>query len=186
MSEHLRIMGIDPGSLRCGYGIIVWQQGCLSLLEYGVIRIRHAHRSLPGRLRHIFEELAAIIRRFSPDEAAVESVFYARNAQSLAKLAQARGVALLALELAGVPIVEYAPRAIKQAVTGRGHATKEQVRYMVGTLLGLQLSTGFYDSSDALAAALCHAFRRLQLSHGRSPRTWKAFLERFPERILNP
>ncbi len=181
-----RIIGIDPGSLRCGYGVIDWQGGRIRLVEHGVIRVQGSGQALPKRLRCIFEQLSAIVGRLGPDEAAVESVFYARNAQSLAKLAQARGVALLALELAGVPVVEYAPRAIKQAVTGRGHATKEQVRYMVSTLLGLQLSPRMYDSSDALAAALCHAFRRLQLPMRPVPKSWKAFLERFPERVLNP
>ncbi len=182
----MRIVGIDPGSVRCGYGIVVWQCGQLQVVDYGVIELHRGGESLPERLRFLFKELHRILRHCKPDEAAVESTFYARNAQSLAKLAQARGVALLTLALEGIPVAEYAPRAVKQGVTGHGNATKEQVRYMVGALLGIEFSARFYDSSDALAVALCHAFRRLHSGREPAPRTWKAFLQRFPERILTP
>ncbi|MCS7170491.1 MAG: crossover junction endodeoxyribonuclease RuvC, partial [Candidatus Kapabacteria bacterium] len=109
-----------------------------------------------------------------------------RNAQSLAKLAQARGIVLLALALANLPIVEYSPREVKQSVTGRGNAAKEQVRYMVQALLGLPAAPRFYDISDALAVALCHAFRRSRILDGGTPRTWAEFVRRFPGRVLNP
>lgn len=186
MPEELRIIGVDPGSIRCGYGVIELQGAELRVLEYGVIEVRRRAEAMGERLRVIFTRLQAILKRTRPQEAAVESLFYARNAQALAKLAQARGVALLACACAGIPIAEYAPRQIKQAVVGRGNATKEQVRFMVRALLALEEAPRLYDASDALAVALCHGFRRAQPAAQDTPRTWKEFIERFPERVVAP
>ncbi len=185
MPERLRIIGVDPGSIRCGYGVIELRETELRVVDYGVIEVRRGVEAVGARLHFIFTHLQAILARTVPQEAAIESLFYARNAQSLAKLAQARGVAVLALACAGLPIAEYAPRQIKQAVVGHGNATKEQVRYMVRVLLGLEETPRLYDATDALAVALCHSFRRLQPATWGTPRTWKEFIERFPERVVS-
>ncbi|MEN3027351.1 MAG: crossover junction endodeoxyribonuclease RuvC [Chlorobiota bacterium] len=190
MRKTLRIIGIDPGSIRCGYGVIGWQDGRLWVVEQGVIETKQAE-GLSARLCLIFERLQSILHKTKPDEAAVESSFYARNAQALVKLAQARGVVLLSLGLARIPVVEYTPSEVKQAITGRGNAAKGQVHYMVYRLLSNE-GTGqkvqqsrTYDVSDALAVALCHAFRRHRIDSQR-PRTWREFIEQFPERVLTP
>jgi crossover junction endodeoxyribonuclease RuvC len=186
MPEELRIVGIDPGSIRCGYGVIACREGQYAVVEYGVIEAGRRTRALPQRLRFIFDRLRSVLERTCPHEAAVESTFYARNAQSLAKLAQARGVALVALALSDIPVVEYSPRTVKQAVTGRGDATKEQVHYMVRTILRLDAAPRVYDVSDALAVALCHAFRRITPMEYQRPRTWREFVQCVPERVLSP
>lgn len=186
MPEGLRVIGIDPGSVRCGYGVLEYSRQGIVVVEYGVIEARRAAEALPERLRRIFERLQAVLERTQPEEAALETIFYARNAQSLAKLAHARGVALLALALRRIPVVEYSPRQIKQAVTGKGSATKEQVQYMVRALLSIGEEFRSYDVSDALAVALCHGFRRSQPGLERRPRSWKEFVRAFPERVLSP
>ena len=186
MPDELRIIGVDPGSLRCGYGVVELRGSELCTVEYGVIEAGRRAETLGERLRLIFTRLQAVVERTAPHEAAIESLFYARNAQSLAKLAHARGVALLIFALAQLPVAEYAPRQVKQAVVGQGNATKEQVRYMVQRLLALRETPQMYDATDALAVALCHGFRRLKPTDRSAPRTWKEFIERFPERVVPP
>jgi crossover junction endodeoxyribonuclease RuvC len=181
---ELRILGVDPGSLRCGYGVIGIHGTALEVLDYGVLQLGDSSVALGERLRCLFEGLRRILRQHSPAEAAVESTFYARDAQALAKLAAARGVVLLALALSRIPVAEYAPRQVKQAVTGRGGASKQQVQYMVRTVLGIGETPAFFDATDALAVALCHAFRRGQPMQ--RSRSWEEFLREHPERIWTP
>jgi crossover junction endodeoxyribonuclease RuvC len=145
----MRILGLDPGSRITGVGIIEDE------------RLIHAEGlvlgsgPLPERLGMIFERLQAIIETHRPTVAAVETVFMSRNAQSAIKLGQARGAAICAAVAAGLEIHEYAPRAIKQALVGRGGAAKEQVQHMTRILLKIDRDLG-EDASDALAVALCH------------------------------
>lgn len=153
----MRVLGIDPGSVITGYGVIDSDRGKLSLVEQGAIRTGRGEE-LPERLETIFVALREIIERVRPDVVAVESPFAGVNARSLIQLAHARGVAILAARISGLPVHEYAPRSVKSAVVGYGNAEKDQVGKMVQLLLpgtrGLKMAA---DASDALAIAICHA-----------------------------
>jgi crossover junction endodeoxyribonuclease RuvC len=149
-----RILGIDPGSQITGYGIIDMVGGQSSYQESGCIRTP-SQQPLSERLRAIFESVSRIIAVHRPDEMAVEQVFMHRNPDSALKLGQARGVAICAGAMADLPVSEYAPRVIKQALVGSGAAGKEQIQYMVCALLSLS-SSPQADAADALAVALCH------------------------------
>ena len=149
-----RILGIDPGSRITGYGLIEHRGRRSVHLVSGCIRAG-TDRPLAERLTTIHRALTALIAEHRPDEMAVEQVFMHRNPDAAFKLGQARGVAILAGGLAGLPVSEYAPRSIKQAVVGKGGADKEQVQHMVSVLLNLHEKLQA-DAADALAVALCH------------------------------
>ncbi len=151
----MRIIGIDPGTRHLGWGIVRAEGTRLTCEGYGIV---HPDASLPiaGRLVQIDVALGAVMREHAPDEAAVESLFFAKDAQAASKLGHARGVVLLVLAKAGVPIHEYEPARVKRAVTGRGRADKQQVALMVKALLGLRELPGA-DATDALAVAVTHA-----------------------------
>jgi crossover junction endodeoxyribonuclease RuvC len=160
-AANCRVLGIDPGSIRTGFGIVDCRAGSESYVDCGCIKVSGA--SLSARLRCIFEAIEALVLEHRPDEVAIERVFMHKNADSALKLGQARGVALCAAVALGASAHEYAPRAIKQAVTGFGGAQKLQVAQMVTTLLALPRRPAA-DAADALAVALCHAqSRRLAL-----------------------
>ena len=165
-----RILGIDPGSRSTGYGIIDFADNRLAHVSSGCIAPRG--QPLPDRLRRIFEELSEIIAGYRPDEMAAETVFMHRNADSALKLGQARGAALLAGLTRDIPLFEYSPNQVKQAVTGRGHAGKEQVQHMVRVLLGVP-RTPPRDAADALAVAICHGHVRETASRLQRA-TWRA------------
>ena len=134
------------------------------------------------RLKRIFEGLQALIAQYHPVQFALESAFYGKNAQSALKLGQARGVCLLAASLNGLPTGEYSPREVKLAVVGTGGASKQQVQYMVKSILHLDKSPMVLDASDAIAVALCHFHR--SGSSKRPSSSWKAFVAQHPERLL--
>ena len=158
------VLGVDPGSHATGFGAIATGP-VVRMLGGGVIRTKSA-APLPERLLTIHEGICGAIKEFGPDVLAVEDLFNAKNARSSLVLGHARGVILLAGAAAGLKVAEYAPREIKQALTGNGGAAKEQVRFMVMRLLGLKKSPAL-DLSDALAVALAHS--------GRSSSGWKRF-----------
>ena len=149
------ILGIDPGSVITGYGAVREEGSSLVHVASGVIRTP-SKQAFPQRLERIYNGLMEVIAEVRPDTVAVESVFHARHAASALKLGQARGVALLAAVQSDLPIHEYPPAKVKQAVTGSGRADKAQVRMMVETLLGQRID-GPEDATDALAVAICHA-----------------------------
>jgi crossover junction endodeoxyribonuclease RuvC len=155
-AANVRILGLDPGSQRTGFGVIECRGGDYTHVAHGCIAV--AGLELAERLRRIFEALQALISEHSPGEIAVERVFVNRNVESALKLGQARGAALCAVPQ-GLPVYEYAPRAIKLALVGSGAAEKVQVSHMIKTLLRLdgRISP---DASDALAIAVCHAHTR--------------------------
>ena len=155
--RRTRILGVDPGSRITGYGIIDFDGSRLAHVSSGCIAARGDH--LGERLRRIFDALSEVVAGHDPDEMAVESVFVHRNPDSALKLGQARGAALLAGLTRDVPVFEYAPNQVKQAVTGRGHAGKEQVQHMVKVLLGVD-QVPPQDAADALAVAICHGHIR--------------------------
>jgi len=152
------VLGIDPGTAVTGYGVVdVGQQGRLQLVECGVIR-PGAH-PLATRLRQLHEDVTTLLARHRPDVLAVEEAFHARNARTTLVLGQARGVILLAGELAGVTLAEYSPAMIKKTVTGKGAAEKRQVGYMVAQLLRLSAAPAPADAADGVAVALTHLLR---------------------------
>jgi crossover junction endodeoxyribonuclease RuvC len=145
----MRILGLDPGSRRTGVGIIEGER----LIHAETIKLGGG--PMPERLGLIFTEVQRLIAEYQPSVAAVETVFMSRNAQAAIKLGQARGAAICAVVGAGLEVHEYAPRAIKQAIVGRGGAAKEQIQHMTRALLKIDADLG-EDAHDALAAALCH------------------------------
>lgn len=152
------ILGIDPGSLITGYGVVEVRAGRMRRRDSGRLRA-DARRPLAERLLAIHAGVRDVIAGCAPDEVAVEALFNARNARSSLILGHARGVVLLAAAECGLPVAEYAPREVRKAITGQGAATKEQARFMVCRYLGLSSAPASLDESDALAVAVCHALR---------------------------
>ena len=150
-----RILGIDPGSRHCGYGLLELQGRKIVAAGADVINVDEK-KPLPERLSIIYREISRIITEFEPQAAAVESIFFGKNIQSVFTLGHARGVILLALAEKQIPIIEYSPREVKKAVVGNGNASKQQIRFMVEQLLPLKQTKLTPDSADALAIALCH------------------------------
>lgn len=173
--------GIDPGTLVTGYGIVAAAGARVRFIACGTIRTKSGD-SLPRRLLTIHEDLRALFRRYRPGECAVESAFTGKNARSALTLGQARGVALLTAAAEGIATAEYAPRAVKKAVVGNGGASKQQVRFMVRSLLGIPAESMPLDASDALAIALCHAQAAGTGTH--PARDWASFVARHPERVV--
>lgn len=152
----MRIIGIDPGTGILGFGIIEADGGKLKLVDAGVIRTP-VKEDDAVRLQTIFDELSDIIAQTRPDEMAVEKLFFAQNVTTAMTVAQARGVVLLCGQQAGLPISEYTPLQIKQALTGYGRAEKKQIQEMVRAVLGLKETPQPDDCADALSAAITHA-----------------------------
>jgi crossover junction endodeoxyribonuclease RuvC len=154
-----RILGVDPGSSCTGYGVVRGSGDDVRYLSSGTISSRRAV-SRYDRLREIYAGIERVIREFEPTHFAIEDVFYSKNPRSALVLGEARGAAILAATLAGLPVFEYSAREVKQSVTGNGAADKSQVSFMLGRLLGLSPPPKSADESDALAVAMCHAFKR--------------------------
>ncbi len=149
------ILGIDPGLANTGWGIVEQTGSSSACLAYGCVTTR-AETPVPERLSQVHDAIAEVVARYRPDECAVESVFFGTNAKSAFATGQARGVALLATVEARIEIAEYSPVQVKHAVVGSGTADKQQVQYMVRTLLRLDHDPAPDHASDALAVALCH------------------------------
>ena len=175
------ILGVDPGSRICGFGVVEKTKNKILLVEYGVVKVNLKNDSFDQRLLEIYKRLQQVIIRTKPDTSAFESLFFAKNVQSLVKLSHARGVAILAASESGISISEYSPREIKKSVTGNGNASKEQVQFMVKTILGIEETPDFFDITDALAVAICHAIR--SDSPTKSAKSWKEFIELNPQKV---
>ena len=158
MAHAIRILGIDPGLRRTGWGLIAQEGNRLIYLACGSVETSEKH-SLAERLVTIHDGLARIVDEFRPDEAAVEATFVNRDANATLKLGQARGIALLVPAKAGVTVAEYAPNLVKKTLVGAGHAEKAQIRLMVGVLLP-KADPQSEDAADALAIAVTHAHHR--------------------------
>jgi len=151
----MRVLGIDPGTLTTGYGIVMEEDHKLFHVVSGGIS-PSAKQPFPLRLKKIYEELEKVIDKYRPQVVVVENLFVSKNIQSALKLGHARGVAILAAMNGGLPVFEYSPLEVKQAVVGNGKAEKKQVQMMVKTLLDLPKVPHPADAADALAAAICH------------------------------
>lgn len=150
------VLGLDPGIATTGYGLVRLTGNRLTGEAFGTVRTP-AGQALPGRLLSLHRELASICGRYKPDAAAMEELFFAKNARTAMVVGQARGVAMLALAEAGLSVAEYTPLQVKQAVVGYGRAEKRQVQEMVRILLRLDRPPQPDDAADALAVAICHA-----------------------------
>ena len=151
------VLGIDPGTAITGYGLVQEDNGQARALAYGAITTP-SDLPLPERLKLLQRDLAAVIEQYQPDQSAVEQLFFNKNVRTALAVGHARGVVLLTLAQASVPIYEYTPLEVKQAVTGNGRADKRQVQQMVTLLLGLNKVPKPDDAADALAIAICHAY----------------------------
>jgi len=182
LSTERIILGIDPGTTIMGYGIIGLEGKRMYMISHGVLHLsKYEDHAL--KLKVIFDRVVGLISEYHPDELAIEAPFYGKNVQSMLKLGRAQGVAIAAALSRSVPYVEYAPRRIKQSITGNGNASKEQVAAMLKTLLNMKELPELLDASDGLAAAVCHGFQSVQgegLSKGGS---WKRFISDNPGRV---
>lgn len=184
-----RIMGIDPGTNRMGYGIIEICSGTVSCMVMGDIELSKLPDAY-AKLHHIFERVSELIEQYLPDEVALESPFFGENVQSMLKLGRAQGVAMAAALHKEIPVFEYSPRRIKQAVTGAGGAAKEQVASMLKSMLGIEYNPKRLDATDGLAVALCHWFvssspippPTRQRANRKNSQSWEAYVAGNPER----
>lgn len=158
MPQEQLLLGIDPGTTVMGYGVIQQTAQQLRAVQYGVIRLQR-YKTHALKLQKIFVRVCELVDDYKPDVVALEAPFYGKNVQAMLKLGRAQGVAMAAALAREVPITEYAPRKVKQAVTGHGSASKEQVARMLVSLLQLPAMPAMLDASDALAVAVCHAYQ---------------------------
>jgi crossover junction endodeoxyribonuclease RuvC len=174
------ILGLDPGTTIMGYGLVSARGPAIRLIQYGVIHLdKYTGHEL--KLKKIFERVLSLVDEYHPDQVALEAPFYGKNVQSMLKLGRAQGVAMSAALYREIPIIEYAPKKVKQSVTGNGNASKEQVAKMLMTLLHIREMPKLLDATDALAVALCHHFQKGDSP--RSARSWETFLKENPQRI---
>ncbi|PHR49136.1 MAG: crossover junction endodeoxyribonuclease RuvC [Fluviicola sp.] len=185
MVEDKIILGIDPGTTIMGYGIIHVKRGKMLLVTYGVIHLQKL-ATHPDKLKKIFDRVDAIIKEYKPDEMAIEAPFFGKNVQSMLKLGRAQGVCIAASLSRNVPFEEYSPRRIKQAITGKGAASKEQVAGMLKTLLKLDELPKHLDATDGLAAAVCHFYSKGKGEYNKTKASnWKAFINENPKRDVS-
>ncbi len=187
MQKERIILGIDPGTNIMGYGLIKVENTRMDLITLGVIKLG-AFEGQALKLRRIFERVLSLVDQYHPDEVALEAPFFGKNVQSMLKLGRAQGVAMAAALFRDVPIVEYSPRKIKQAITGNGNATKEQVALMLARVLPVDSDPQYFDATDGLAAAVCHYYQRNTAvddsGKGKKVTGWAKFISENPNRKL--
>ena len=178
------IIGIDPGTNVMGYGLLGVKDKRPQLIVMGVIKLNRLDDHYM-RLHRIYERVKGLIDQYLPDEMAIEAPFFGKNVQSMLKLGRAQGVAIAAALSHQVPITEYEPRKIKQAITGNGAASKEQVAAMLQRELNIGdgQMPDLLDATDALAAALCHYYESKKPIKGSGSKSWKAFIAAHPEKV---
>lgn len=176
------ILGIDPGTTVMGYGIIEVKGKTAKMITMGVLELAK-YKDHYLKLQKIFERVVSLIDYYHPDELAIEAPFYGKNVQSMLKLGRAQGVAMAAALSRSMPIFEYAPLRIKQAITGRGNASKEQVAMFLQQYLKLTDMPKYLDATDGLAAAVCHFFQKQSLINQSGAKSWKEFIRQNPGRV---
>jgi len=177
------IMGIDPGTAIMGYGVILEKGGKIELVTMGIVRMDHLEDHFL-KLQRVFEKTTLLLEEYKPDVLALEAPFYSKNIQVMLKLGRAQGIAMAAALSRNIPIAEYAPRKIKQSITGNGNTSKEQVASMLQRLLNFKETPEFLDATDGLAVAVCHSFQRISTSaRGKSYSGWEAFVKDNKKRI---
>lgn len=182
MVEDKIILGIDPGTTVMGYGLVHVKGKKVEMLNFGVIELRKLPTH-PDKLKRIFDRLDGLIREYRPDEMAIEAPFFGKNVQSMLKLGRAQGVAIAAALHNNIPFEEYTPRRIKQAITGSGNASKEQVASMLQKLLNFKDMPKYLDATDGLGVAMCHHFSKGVGEHNKSSNSnWESFVKNNPQR----
>lgn len=177
------IMGIDPGTAVMGYGVILEKGSKIELITMGIVRMDHLDDHFL-KLQRIFSKTVALVDQYKPDVMALEAPFYGKNIQVMLKLGRAQGIAMAAALSRDIPITEYAPRKIKQAITGNGNASKEQVAAMLQRLLNFKETPEFLDATDGLAVAVCHSFQKVSTGgSGKSYSGWAAFAKDNAKRL---
>jgi crossover junction endodeoxyribonuclease RuvC len=178
------ILGIDPGTIVMGYGLIEIKGNSICLIDLGVLKLSSKtdpHR----RLETIHQTVAQLIQKYRPSQFAIEAPFFGKNVQSMLKLGRAQGVAIAAAIQAGLSVCEYSPKKVKQSITGNGNAGKEQVMKMLQQILSFSNDPVYFDATDALAVAVCHHFQQKNELPSASKKVngWKAFLANNPGRL---
>tara|TARA_R110002072_G_scaffold85225_4_gene193152 strand:+ start:30021 stop:30575 length:555 start_codon:yes stop_codon:yes gene_type:complete len=182
MESEKIILGIDPGTTIMGFGLIKVVGKKMEFLQLNELQLSQ-YDDHYVRLKHIFERTIELIDTFHPDEIAIEAPFFGKNVQSMLKLGRAQGVAMAAGLSRQVPITEYSPKKIKMAITGNGNASKEQVAKMLQNLLTLKTLPKNLDSTDGLAAAVCHFYNGNKVTTGKSYTGWAAFVKQNEGRV---
>jgi len=176
------ILGIDPGTTIMGFGIIKVTGKKMTFIQMNELMLKKYSDPFT-KLKLIFERTIELIDTYHPDEIAIEAPFYGKNVQSMLKLGRAQGVAMAAGLSRQIPITEYMPKKIKMAITGNGNASKEQVAKMLQSTLGLKSLPKNLDSTDGLAAAVCHFYNEGRLEAGKSYTGWSAFVKQNEDRL---
>ena len=182
MKTEKIILGIDPGTTIMGFGLIKVVGKQMQFLQLNELKLSK-YDDHYVRLKHIFERTIQLIDTFYPDEIAIEAPFFGKNVQSMLKLGRAQGVAMAAGLSREIPITEYSPKKIKMAITGNGNASKEQVAKMLQSTLGLKELPKNLDSTDGLAAAVCHFYNGNKIESGKSYSGWAAFVKQNEGRV---
>ncbi|RYZ49428.1 MAG: crossover junction endodeoxyribonuclease RuvC [Sphingobacteriales bacterium] len=186
------ILGIDPGTLVMGYGLISVCKNSVSLVEMGVLQL--ARKQDHGeRLEMIYRKIEMLIKTHRPMAVAIEAPFFGKNVQSMLKLGRAQGVAIAAAMVNGLQSVEYAPRKVKQSITGKGNATKEQVWQMLQHILKFEEDPKYMDATDAVSVALCHYYQsqiatpkvkgNTRVSSASKRNSWESFINQNPDKV---
>jgi crossover junction endodeoxyribonuclease RuvC len=191
------ILGIDPGSIIMGYGIIKCTGNIVELVDMDVLK-PGVQKDIYKRLHLIHQTVSGVIKKYKPTDFAIEAPFFGKNVQSMLKLGRAQGVAIAAAMQAGLDVTEYSPKKVKQSVTGNGNADKEQVWQMLKTILNIQDQPKYYDATDALAVALCHYFNlkktsiieasnkvnsKIPISNNSKKTSWETFINQNPSKV---
>lgn len=183
MGRNSKILGVDPGTNVMGYAIIDFDFKPVKVIDIGVIKLKSTD-SHYLKLKEIYLQLQEIIETYLPKQMAIESPFFGKNVQSMLKLGRAQGVSMAAAITMGIEVTEYSPKKIKQAITGNGNASKEQVAAMLNNRLEFTINEHYLDATDALATAVCHY---QQISGGnpvvKKGNSWKNFIKDNPGRV---
>ncbi|MDP2423082.1 MAG: crossover junction endodeoxyribonuclease RuvC [Bacteroidales bacterium] len=183
MDQERIILGIDPGTNIMGYGVIACKGGKVRLIALDVVKMAGS-ADQHAKLKRIFETTLQLIDLHSPTQLSIESTFFGKNVQSMLKLGRAQGVAIAAALYRGLEVFEYSPRRIKQSITGRGNASKDQVAAMLSRLLEINLLSSGFDATDGLAVAMCHVFQKdTNAQMPKSHNSWKSFIAENPNRM---
>ena len=178
------ILGIDPGTIIMGFGLISISNKEIKLMEMGVLKLS-AKLDAYERLEKIHQTVSELIHLHKPESFAIEAPFVGKNVQSMLKLGRAQGVAIAAAMQAGLAVSEYSPKKVKQSITGNGNASKEQVLKMLQRMLKFEDEPKYFDATDALSVAVCHHFQDnpLMQTEGKKVKDWKAFIAQNPGRV---
>ncbi len=178
------ILGIDPGTIAMGYGLIAVEGNNITLIDLGVLKPGKVNDGYK-KLQLIFNTVSGLITKYQPDSFAIEAPFFGKNVQSMLKLGRAQGVAIAAAMRHGLDITEYSPKKVKQSITGNGNADKEQVMKMLQQLLKFKATPKSYDATDALAVAVCHFFQdnAILKTAAKKVKNWDDFIKNNPGRV---